>query len=919
MAAPGPGLIMVKGYWLYQDKTGIDRPIRDARVEIWDSDSSGDTLLDTTYTDNSGYYASDNISNNDDEGGGQDIYVKVFSTDDRSVRVTDFSTPSNLYYFATPVQNDVADGDVDLGSYSLNDVNNRMAWYIYDLIANDAFDYLAVNAGWQNLYNLQVRWSPTNTSQGTGYHSGGSIDLLAGDRWDSDVFLHEYGHFVMYKIYGDYIPPAPNCSGHIWGKDSSLGCAWVEGWANFLQAAIQNDSFYDDTEDQTLHINFEPPAPSADHAEDEGAVAASLWDIFDPASTTESWDAIGNGINGSSNNGIWSIAYNDTPDDFAEFYRYWINGTNGHNPEIKAILQHHQIDPDVDAPTLTITTPTSGATYSTSQSQLTIGGTAADNVKVTQVKWSNSRGGSGTCSGTDTWSSSNIALSGGQNVITVTATDAAGNSATDSLTVIYTPPDTNRPTVTITAPTSGVDPFDKPIPADHRRNGRRQCQGHPGKMVKQPWRQRHLQRNGHLEQQQYRPFRRTECHHRDGHRRGRKFGYGLTDGDLHAAGYQPSYGNDYHTDKRRYPFNKPIPADHRRDGLRQCQGHPVSWSNSLGGSGTCSGTDTWSSSDIALSGGQNVITVTATDAAGNSATDSLTVIYTPPDTNRPTVTITAPTSGATHSTSQSQLTIGGTAADNAMRHLSELVKQPRRQRHLQRNGHLEQQRYRPFRRTECHHRDGHRRGRKFGYGLTDGDLHTTGYQPSYGNDYRADKRRYLFDKPVPADHRRDGRRQCHGHLSELVKQPWRQRHLQRNGHLEQQRYRPFRRTECHHRDGHRRGRKFGYGLTDGDLHTTGYQPSYGNDYHTDKRRYPFNKPIPADHRRDGLRQCHGHLSELVKQPRRQRHLQRNGHLEQQRYRPFQRAECHHRDGHRCSGQFGIGHFNRHLRCTGYTT
>ena len=151
-AAPGAGEIVVSGYWFYKDKSGINRPLRDAMVEIWDAGLSGDTLLDTTYTNNSGYYASSNISNSDGEGG-QDIYVKVFSSDNRSVRVTDFSTPSNLYYSVTPVENDVSDGDVDMGSYSLDDANNRMAWYIYDLIANDAFDYLAVNVGWENLYN----------------------------------------------------------------------------------------------------------------------------------------------------------------------------------------------------------------------------------------------------------------------------------------------------------------------------------------------------------------------------------------------------------------------------------------------------------------------------------------------------------------------------------------------------------------------------------------------------------------------------------------------------------------------------------------------------------------------------------------------------------------------------------------------
>ena len=83
--------------------------------------------------------------------------------------------------------------------------------------------------------------------------------------------------------------------------------------------------------------------------------------------------------------------------------------------------------PDTTRPTVSITTPTSGSTYATGNSQLNIGGTASDNEAFTRVSWSNSRGGSGTCSGTSSWTKTGIALSSGQNVITVTATDAAGN------------------------------------------------------------------------------------------------------------------------------------------------------------------------------------------------------------------------------------------------------------------------------------------------------------------------------------------------------------------------------------------------------------------------------------------------------------------------------------------------------------
>src|SRR3989454_4554834 len=98
----------------------------------------------------------------------------------------------------------------------------------------------------------------------------------------------------------------------------------------------------------------------------------------------------------------------------------------------------------ITTPTVAITSPTSNPTYSTSSSSLTLGGTASDNVGVTQVTWANSVGGSGTATGTTSWTAGGIPLLPGTNVLTVTAQDAAGNTATASLTVTcnaaYAPP-----------------------------------------------------------------------------------------------------------------------------------------------------------------------------------------------------------------------------------------------------------------------------------------------------------------------------------------------------------------------------------------------------------------------------------------------------------------------------------------------
>jgi outer membrane protein assembly factor BamB len=88
------------------------------------------------------------------------------------------------------------------------------------------------------------------------------------------------------------------------------------------------------------------------------------------------------------------------------------------------------------APTATITTPTAAWQLLTNYSSLAITGTASvPDGRVAGVKWSNDRGGNGSCTGTTEWSCTGIPLYAGQNLITVTVADAVGNMARDELLV----------------------------------------------------------------------------------------------------------------------------------------------------------------------------------------------------------------------------------------------------------------------------------------------------------------------------------------------------------------------------------------------------------------------------------------------------------------------------------------------------
>jgi len=106
---------------------------------------------------------------------------------------------------------------------------------------------------------------------------------------------------------------------------------------------------------------------------------------------------------------------------------------------------------DTTAPVITITSPTSNTTYTVTSSVIAIGGNASDSTSgISSVTWSNDKGGSGTASGTTSWLTSSISLLSGDNVITVTAKDGAGNSGTDTLQVTYSP------SGTVTAPSAST-------------------------------------------------------------------------------------------------------------------------------------------------------------------------------------------------------------------------------------------------------------------------------------------------------------------------------------------------------------------------------------------------------------------------------------------------------------------------------
>lgn len=406
-AATGPsanavgGTVTVTGQWGYLAQDGLTFvQLSYARIEIWESDGTTGQLIGTTYADVDGVFTVD--VGNVDEDGGVDLFVRVFSADDFAVRVT--TTAGATYNAQTPVFEDTQDGVLDVGAWQVTG-DLRMAFYIYDIITFDAWWYLFTAVGWQNDQNLRVNWPNTLTGSLAGTYfnlASDQVFLSAGDRWDSDVILHEYGHFVMDQLWPSY-PLSPNCGPHSPGINSSEGCAWTEGWATFLQAAIQNDPVYTDLEDASLSFDHENAPASWDDPRDEGSVGASLWDIFDAAN--EPHDLLDDGLDGPATNGIWNASAVTGSVDVFDFWSDWQSQNARATCEVAGILVEHGIaaelcddtpptDPtDLTSPSHSIGIPSSDDTIEVNWPAVdTVGGASDDISGVDGYSWAFTQG-----------------------------------------------------------------------------------------------------------------------------------------------------------------------------------------------------------------------------------------------------------------------------------------------------------------------------------------------------------------------------------------------------------------------------------------------------------------------------------------------------------------------------------------------
>jgi len=407
-----PGSAIIYGYIDYEDDAGHKHPVRYATAELWkDIPWWPDEKLATSHTNSDGKFEF-----NIDISGEINVYVKIFC---EASAVKGTNDLGGVYYGRIPSEGSktISEGSNYMGSWYFS--NEYEIWQAYDYVI-DEYQWIDTRTSWTRS-QITVKWpsghcklpdgTPWPCSDGNTIYLPRKSDMQPYSPWQRPTVLHEYGHCVMYAIYG-YFPNGCGPSPHYVNSESCEGFAVTEGWAEFLQCAVDNNpdnladytcGRYTNIEDNNWELGRDCVADNSG-AIVEGAVASIWWDIFDSNDALDpDYDELSLDFDE-----IFYIIRNHKPNSINKFWDYWFQHY-GYKTEMNAIYWSHEIDKN-NPPSCTITSPNGGGWYS---GTITVSASASDtDGSVSQVEFQYSRDGSSWHNiGTDTSSSGGWSVS----------------------------------------------------------------------------------------------------------------------------------------------------------------------------------------------------------------------------------------------------------------------------------------------------------------------------------------------------------------------------------------------------------------------------------------------------------------------------------------------------------------------------
>ena len=244
---------------------GSAHPARGVLIEICDTRlAPGAQVVATTNTNESGQY---NATVETPAGSLRDILVRARS---QAPAATVQAVGTTLPYilpsaaFSAQPANAVVTADIG-GNFAKT---NNAAFSVLDAIVG-ARQYVS-KMSHTDLAPVPVEFPAPGSAS---YFQSGQLHILLGDRWDWDVIMHEYGHYVSRCFDLDNSPGGTHYFNENIGdrlpKSDAIRLAWGEGWPTFFAILAQKemgmasygipyvgDPIYSDTEDASIDIDL---------------------------------------------------------------------------------------------------------------------------------------------------------------------------------------------------------------------------------------------------------------------------------------------------------------------------------------------------------------------------------------------------------------------------------------------------------------------------------------------------------------------------------------------------------------------------------------------------------------------------------------------------------------------------------------
>jgi hypothetical protein len=334
--------LCVSGVVRWTDRDGGVHPVDRASVQVFDEDGATDTPLGApVLTAANGSYSVSGLSNDDGHATGQDVYLRVEA---------DGPGFTMVHHIDSTVSPDVADGPHTIDLTAGNTTDNNTAFSVRSalVIGHDQVAQLRGSA----LPSIPVVFPDPDGS----FYDGDALHVLQPDRFDWDVTLHEFGHYVADSLNIERNPGGPhslsaNLSDTRGSKVVGTRLAWGEGWPTYFAVStlfddaaglgVPNvgDSRYQDTEDATIDVSLEAKATRGE--DNERTVMNVLWDVYDEHEDGRDHLARGAQV-------VWDILDEGNPETLSEAYA--LLSPNRRREAVNCIATDMNVAPRVDGP-----------------------------------------------------------------------------------------------------------------------------------------------------------------------------------------------------------------------------------------------------------------------------------------------------------------------------------------------------------------------------------------------------------------------------------------------------------------------------------------------------------------------------------------------------------------------------------------